>query len=141
MRPPLYTHTHARTHTHSHTHCPLLQAKAELDRLGELKRLQSELAFGSAIADFNQDLDAVEAELAERRAEMNAAQAELDAWEGGLPARRSAGHFFQSLYQKDTKKTPTGMNSEQLQVRVDTDSLWAGPAAAAHLRTRSLAPP
>ena len=57
-------------------------------------------------ADINREADEMEAQLRAARERLEADQAEFRAWERQTARERSAGHFFQSLYQADTPAPP-----------------------------------
>lgn len=59
-----------------------------------------------AHADINREADEVEEQLRAARARLEADQDEFRAWERRTARERSAGHFFQSLYQADSEAPP-----------------------------------
>jgi chaperonin cofactor prefoldin len=107
-----------KTEHHFSTPPPTKQAKSEFDKLAELKRLQSDLAFDSALADINRAADDFEEELRLARERNEAAAKEQELWERDVEVARSQGQFFQTLYQSDKKK-PVGEDAERLRERVD----------------------
>lgn len=92
------------------------EGKAELEKLAELAELKSEVAFNSAMADVNREVDEFEEELRKSREKLQAEEAEFGAWERDMAVARSQGQFFQSLYQED-KKRPVGASAEQIKAQ------------------------
>ncbi|KAK9826867.1 hypothetical protein WJX81_001945 [Elliptochloris bilobata] len=86
------------------------EAREELNKLEELTRARSDLAFSSAMADINREADDFEEQLRAARERLEADQAEFSAWERKTARERSAGHFFQSLYRSDSP-APAGSGS------------------------------
>eukprot|EP00884_Botryococcus_braunii_P021864 jgi/Botrbrau1/8361/Bobra.0046s0022.1 len=86
------------------------RAKDDVERWGQLMEDRANLGFNSIIADVNQTADELGEKLKESRARMEADKQSLAEWEQQSAVDRSAGHFFQSLYQVDPKR-PVGGSS------------------------------
>jgi hypothetical protein len=87
-----------------------------MERLAELSRLRSEVAFDSALADINREADEFEEQLRRSREAAAASEREFESWEAGVAASRSEGQFFKTLYQRDAA-TPAGQSAEELRAR------------------------
>ena len=90
------------------------EAKEEMDKLLELSKMRGDVAFDSAMADINKEVDEFEAKLRASRQEQAAQDAAFGDWEEDLAASRSEGQFFKSLYQTDKKK-PVGDSAAKMQ--------------------------
>jgi len=86
-------------------------AKEEMDKLAEINRLRSDVAFDSAMADINLEVDEFEEQLRKSREEQEAKEKEFNEWEKGVAESRSEGHFFKSLYRPPENKSVLGVGN------------------------------
>lgn len=87
-------------------------AKEEMDKLAEINRLRSDVAFDSAMADINLEVDEFEEQLRKSREEQKAKEKEFNEWERGVAESRSEGHFFKSLYRPPENKSVPGVGKD-----------------------------
>lgn len=86
-------------------------AKEEMDKIAEISKLKGDVAFDSAMAEINLEVDEFEEQLRKSREEQQAKEMEFNEWEQGVAASRSEGHFFKSLYplsENKKKLSPDG---------------------------------